>query len=94
MMSEKITPYKDSQLSKKEQVATMFNTISGNYDNCYISRALLLLGTYKSKHQLNIFFSPHGRSANLSVAQVKNTSQARKVCVCVCDREEKHLDAC
>jgi demethylmenaquinone methyltransferase/2-methoxy-6-polyprenyl-1,4-benzoquinol methylase len=32
-MSEKITPYKDSQLSKKEQVATMFNTISGNYDN-------------------------------------------------------------
>lgn len=33
MMSEKITPYKDSQLSKKEQVATMFNTISGNYDN-------------------------------------------------------------
>lgn len=32
-MSEKVTPYKDSQLSKKEQVATMFNTISGNYDN-------------------------------------------------------------
>lgn len=32
-MSEKITPYKDSQLSKKEQVATMFNTISGNYDH-------------------------------------------------------------
>lgn len=33
MMSEKITPYKDSTLSKKEQVATMFDTISGNYDN-------------------------------------------------------------
>jgi demethylmenaquinone methyltransferase/2-methoxy-6-polyprenyl-1,4-benzoquinol methylase len=32
-MSEKITPYKDSTLSKKEQVATMFDTISGNYDN-------------------------------------------------------------
>lgn len=32
-MSEKVTPYKNSQLSKKEQVATMFNTISGNYDN-------------------------------------------------------------
>lgn len=32
-MSEKVTPYKNSPLSKKEQVATMFNTISGNYDN-------------------------------------------------------------
>jgi len=32
-MSEKVTPYKDSPLSKKEQVASMFNTISGNYDN-------------------------------------------------------------
>ncbi|MDI6033209.1 bifunctional demethylmenaquinone methyltransferase/2-methoxy-6-polyprenyl-1,4-benzoquinol methylase UbiE [Flavobacterium sp. LB2P84] len=32
-MSEKITPYKDSALSKKEQVAKMFDTISGNYDN-------------------------------------------------------------
>ena len=32
-MSEKITPYKDSSLGKKEQVAQMFDTISGNYDN-------------------------------------------------------------
>jgi len=32
-MSKNITPYKDSTLSKKEQVATMFDTISGNYDN-------------------------------------------------------------
>jgi len=32
-MAEKITPYKDSTLSKKEQVAQMFDTISGNYDN-------------------------------------------------------------
>jgi len=32
-MSEKITPYKDSQLGKKEQVAQMFDNISGNYDN-------------------------------------------------------------
>lgn len=29
----KITPYKDSNRSKKEQVTTMFNTISGEYDN-------------------------------------------------------------
>jgi demethylmenaquinone methyltransferase/2-methoxy-6-polyprenyl-1,4-benzoquinol methylase len=32
-MSKSITPYKDSLLSKKEQVAQMFDTISGNYDN-------------------------------------------------------------
>lgn len=32
-MSKEITPYKDSSLSKKEQVAKMFDTISGNYDS-------------------------------------------------------------
>jgi len=31
-MSKKITPYKDSNLGKKEQVAQMFDTISDNYD--------------------------------------------------------------
>ena len=31
-MSKIITPYKDSTLSKKEQVAQMFDNISGNYD--------------------------------------------------------------
>jgi len=32
-MSKNITPYKDSGLGKKEQVAQMFDTISGNYDD-------------------------------------------------------------
>jgi len=31
-MSKNVTPYKDSELGKKEQVAQMFDTISGNYD--------------------------------------------------------------
>jgi demethylmenaquinone methyltransferase/2-methoxy-6-polyprenyl-1,4-benzoquinol methylase len=31
-MSKNITPYKNSSLGKKEQVAQMFDTISGNYD--------------------------------------------------------------
>ncbi|PKA82328.1 demethylmenaquinone methyltransferase/2-methoxy-6-polyprenyl-1,4-benzoquinol methylase [Ulvibacter sp. MAR_2010_11] len=31
-MTEKITPYKDSDLNKKKQVEKMFDTISGNYD--------------------------------------------------------------
>jgi len=32
-MSKNITPYKDSNLGKKEQVAQMFDNISGNYDD-------------------------------------------------------------
>lgn len=31
-MSQKVTPYKDSELGKKEQVTKMFNAISKNYD--------------------------------------------------------------
>ncbi|AWH84976.1 bifunctional demethylmenaquinone methyltransferase/2-methoxy-6-polyprenyl-1,4-benzoquinol methylase UbiE [Flavobacterium album] len=31
-MSQQVTPYKDSGLGKKEQVAQMFDTISGKYD--------------------------------------------------------------
>ena len=31
-MSRKVTPYKDSDLGKKEQVTKMFDTISKNYD--------------------------------------------------------------
>jgi len=32
-MSNKITPYQNSELGKKQQVEQMFDTISGNYDN-------------------------------------------------------------
>lgn len=32
VMSKKVTPYKDSDLGKKEQVTQMFDTISTNYD--------------------------------------------------------------
>jgi demethylmenaquinone methyltransferase/2-methoxy-6-polyprenyl-1,4-benzoquinol methylase len=32
-MSEKITPYKDSALGKKQQIAKMFDTISNEYDD-------------------------------------------------------------
>ena len=35
-MSKIIKPYKDSKLGKKEQVATMFNNISNNYDDLNI----------------------------------------------------------
>ena len=32
MMTEKVKPYKNSDLGKKEQVAKMFDTISNEYD--------------------------------------------------------------
>ena len=32
LMTSKVTPYKDSELSKKQQVADMFDKVSGNYD--------------------------------------------------------------
>ncbi|MCM4168614.1 Demethylmenaquinone methyltransferase [Arenibacter antarcticus] len=32
-MNKKVTPYKDSNLGKKEQVTKMFDTISGKYDD-------------------------------------------------------------
>ncbi len=41
-MSETIKPYKDSEASKKEQVAQMFDTISGNYDEL---NKIISLGT-------------------------------------------------
>lgn len=41
-MSKQVNPYKDSNLGKKEQVAQMFNTISGNYDNL---NRMISLGT-------------------------------------------------
>ena len=31
-MSKKVTPYKDSELGKKEQVTEMFDKVSSNYD--------------------------------------------------------------
>ncbi len=41
-MSEKVKPYKDSNLNKKKQVEQMFDTISGNYDGL---NRLISLGT-------------------------------------------------
>ena len=48
-MADKITPYKDSSLSKKEQVAQMFDTISGNYDGLNKIISLGTDATWKKK---------------------------------------------
>jgi len=37
-MSKKVTPYKDSELGKKEQVTEMFDNVSSNYD--FLNRVL------------------------------------------------------
>lgn len=52
-MKNNINPYKDSQLGKKEQVAQMFNNISGNYDS--LNRVISLgLDTSWRKNVLNL----------------------------------------
>ena len=64
-MDKQITPYKDSNLGKKEQVAKMFNNISENYDglNRVISlgidvswrkKVVKLIGENNPKHILDI----------------------------------------
>ena len=64
-MSKIIKPYKDSELGKKEQVAQMFDAISGNYDglNRVISlgidikwrkKVVKIVGENNSKHILDI----------------------------------------
>ena len=37
-MSKNVTPYKDSELGKKEQVTEMFDKVSSNYD--FLNRVL------------------------------------------------------
>jgi len=49
-MSNKITPYQNSELGKKQQVEQMFDTISGNYDN--LNRIISLGSDLKWKKKI------------------------------------------
>ena len=53
-MNEKITPYHDHTVTKKEQVATMFNNISGTYDflNHFMSLGIDIIWRKKAIRQL------------------------------------------
>ena len=53
-MNEKITPYHDQTVTKKEQVATMFNNISGTYDflNHFMSLGIDIIWRKKAIRQL------------------------------------------
>ena len=53
-MSKQVTPYTDSQASKKEQVADMFNNISGTYDflNHFMSLGIDVIWRKKAIREL------------------------------------------
>jgi demethylmenaquinone methyltransferase/2-methoxy-6-polyprenyl-1,4-benzoquinol methylase len=54
-MNEKITPYQSDDITKKEQVATMFNNISGTYDflNHFLSLGIDVLWRKKAIRELS-----------------------------------------
>jgi demethylmenaquinone methyltransferase/2-methoxy-6-polyprenyl-1,4-benzoquinol methylase len=81
-MPEKVTPYKDSKLGKKEQVTQMFDTISKNYDglNRVISfgidvkwrkKVVALLQKYRPKTILDIATG----TGDLAIALTKTGAQ-------------------
>ncbi|WP_442590360.1 bifunctional demethylmenaquinone methyltransferase/2-methoxy-6-polyprenyl-1,4-benzoquinol methylase UbiE [Pedobacter sp. AW31-3R] len=54
-MSEKITPYQSETVTKKEQVASMFNNISGTYDflNHFLSLGIDIIWRKKAIRELS-----------------------------------------
>lgn len=55
-MNEKITPYQSASITKKEQVATMFNNISGTYDflNHFLSAGIDIIWRKKAIRELSV----------------------------------------
>lgn len=77
LMDKKVTPYKDSNLNKKEQVAQMFDNISSNYDglNRVISfgidikwrkKVVALVGSKNPKNILDIATGTGDLAINLA----------------------------
>lgn len=83
-MNKKVTPYKHSQLGKKEQVKQIFDTISGNYDglNRIISLGIdkkwrkKVVAILKDKHPETILDVATG-TGDLAIALTK--TRAKKV---------------
>ncbi|WP_375323725.1 bifunctional demethylmenaquinone methyltransferase/2-methoxy-6-polyprenyl-1,4-benzoquinol methylase UbiE [Flagellimonas sp. GZD32] len=65
-MSEKVTPYKESQLGKKEQVKQMFDTISGNYDG--LNRVISFGTDIKWRKKIVAFLSEKSPKNILDIA--------------------------
>lgn len=76
-MSEKITPYKDSTLGKKQQIAKMFDTISNEYDDLnrvisfgidirWRNKVVQIISDYKPSNILDIATGTGDLAINLS----------------------------
>ena len=54
-MNEKITPYQSAEVTKKDQVANMFNNISGTYDflNHFLSAGIDIIWRKKAIRELS-----------------------------------------
>lgn len=65
-MKEKVTPYKDSQLNKKEQVEKMFDTISGSYDD--LNRVISLGADLKWRKKVVRWVKEHQPETVLDIA--------------------------
>ncbi|GAB5399173.1 MAG: bifunctional demethylmenaquinone methyltransferase/2-methoxy-6-polyprenyl-1,4-benzoquinol methylase UbiE [Aureisphaera sp.] len=65
-MSKKITPYKDSENTKKQQVEEMFDTISGNYDG--LNRVISLGSDVKWRKKVVQMIAAHNPKAVLDIA--------------------------
>ncbi len=65
-MSEKVTPYKDSQLNKKAQVTQMFDTISNEYDG--LNRVISFGIDIKWRNRVVAIISEHQPQNILDIA--------------------------
>ena len=82
-MSEKVKPYKDSNLGKKDQVKQMFDTISNNYDglNRVISFGIdikwrkRVVSILKEKQPKNILDIATG-TGDLAIAMVQTGAES------------------
>ncbi len=65
-MAEKVTPYKDSKDTKKQQVEEMFDTISGNYDG--LNRVISLGSDVKWRKKVVQLVADHEPASILDIA--------------------------
>lgn len=66
VMKENVTPYKDSDLTKKKQVEQMFDTISGNYDG--LNRVISLGADVKWRKKVVKMIADSNPSSILDIA--------------------------
>ncbi len=76
-MEKKVTPYKESQLNKKQQVEQMFDTISSNYDG--LNRVISLGSDIKWRKKV-IDLVAEKKTAKHSRHRYRNWGFSHSVC--------------